>query len=61
MPDAEVRAGVLRKADVDALEAIAKRNGWRTIRGEAASAVADGRTTPSEVDRVLGPRPEQTN
>ena len=61
MPDAEVRAGVLRKADVDALEAIAKRNGWRTIRDEAATAVADGRTTPSEVGRVLGPRPEQTN
>ena len=56
-PDAEFRQAVLRRADEDALEAVARRAGWRTIREAAESAVEAGRTTPQEVERVLGPKP----
>jgi len=56
-PDAEFRQAVLRRADEDALEAVARRAGWRTIREAAETAVEAGRTTPQEVERVLGPKP----
>ena len=59
-PDAEVRAAILRKADVDALEVIARRCGWRTVREEADDAVAAGRTSLAELERILGPRPGGT-
>lgn len=56
-PDAAFRQAVLRRADEDALEAVARQSGWRTIRDAADAAVGDGRTTSAEVERVLGPRP----
>ena len=56
-PDAALRRAVLRKADSDELEAVARQSGWTTIRDAADRAVADGRTTTAEVDRVLGPPP----
>jgi type II secretory ATPase GspE/PulE/Tfp pilus assembly ATPase PilB-like protein len=56
-PDADFRQAVLRRADEDALEAVARRAGWRTIREAAEEAVDAGRTTSQEVERVLGPRP----
>ncbi|OWK46999.1 GspE/PulE family protein [Fimbriiglobus ruber] len=54
-PDAEFRRAVLRKADADELELVARQCGWVTIRDTAATAVAAGQTTSTEVDRVLGP------
>lgn len=57
LPDAEFRQAVLRRSDEDALSAVARQSGWRTIRDRADEAVADGRTTAAEADRVLGPRP----
>lgn len=56
-PDAAFRQAVLRRADEDALEAVARGSGWRTIRAAADAAVAEGRTTAAEVERVFGPRP----
>jgi general secretion pathway protein E len=56
-PDGEFRQAILRKDDTDALEAIARRSGWPTIRESAEAAVADGRTTAGEVERVFGVRP----
>ena len=54
-PDAEFRKAVLAKADAEELEAVARRTGWTTIREAADDAVAAGKTTAAEVDRVLGP------
>jgi type II secretory ATPase GspE/PulE/Tfp pilus assembly ATPase PilB-like protein len=55
-PNAEFRRAILAKADTDALEAVAARSGWPTIRAAAETAVAAGRTTAEEVARVLGPQ-----
>jgi general secretion pathway protein E len=55
LPDAEFRRAILAKADADALEAVAARSGWRTIRAAADEAVAAGETTADEIERVLGP------
>jgi type II secretory ATPase GspE/PulE/Tfp pilus assembly ATPase PilB-like protein len=54
-PDAEFRRAILAKADTDALEAVAARSGWQTIRAAADAAAAAGQTTAEEVARVLGP------
>ena len=56
MPTAEFRQAVLRRADEDELEGVARRAGWRTIREAADAAAAAGVTTAQEVERVLGPR-----
>ncbi|MFO0797852.1 MAG: GspE/PulE family protein [Gemmataceae bacterium] len=53
-PSPEFRQAVLRRADEDELEAVARRGGWRAIREAAVAAVSDGRTTTAEVERVLG-------
>lgn len=55
IPDATFRKQILARADTETLEA-ALLSGWRTLRDEADAAVVDGRTTPAEVERVLGPR-----
>ena len=57
VPDAAFRQAILAKADEVELEAIAHRTGWTTIRDGANAAIAAGRTTAAEVDRLLGPRP----
>ena len=54
-PDAALRRAILAKADTEQLEAVAAQSDWRTIRQAADAAVAEGRTTPDEVVRVLGP------
>ena len=54
-PGPELRAAVLRKADTDTLQDIAIRTGMTTVRDGAKEAIATGRTTAHEVDRVLGP------
>jgi type II secretory ATPase GspE/PulE/Tfp pilus assembly ATPase PilB-like protein len=53
--DAPLRQAILARSDTAALEAAADRPGRRTLRGAAARAVADGLTTPGEIERVLGP------
>jgi type II secretory ATPase GspE/PulE/Tfp pilus assembly ATPase PilB-like protein len=53
--DAPLRQAVLARSDTAALEAVAGRPGRRTLRDAAARAVADGLTTPEEIERVLGP------
>lgn len=55
-PTPELRVAVLRKADTDALQDVAVRSGWATIRDRADAAVATGQTSRIEVQRVLGPR-----
>lgn len=57
VPDAALRRAILGKSDTDALESIAAEAGLRTVRDAAEEAVAAKRTTPEEVERVLGPRP----
>ena len=54
IPNAEFRRAVLAKADTEELESVVARNGWRTIRDAARDAIASGRTTLQEVNRVLG-------
>jgi general secretion pathway protein E len=58
LPNAEIRQAILRKADVDELEAMAGRMGWESIRQAADDAIAAGLTTVNEVERVLGPKPQ---
>jgi type II secretory ATPase GspE/PulE/Tfp pilus assembly ATPase PilB-like protein len=53
--DAPLRQAILARSDTAALEAVACRPGRLTLREAAAGAVADGLTTPAEVERVLGP------
>ncbi len=54
-PDARLRHAILARVDSSGLEAAADRPGRKTIRGAADEAVADGLTTPGEIERVLGP------
>lgn len=56
LPTAAFRKLILDRADTETLDAAAAANGLRTIRDETDAAVADGRTTAAEVERVLGPR-----
>lgn len=55
IPDAALRQAILDRSDTTALEAASRRPGRDTIWSSAARAVAEGRTTRSEVERVLGP------
>jgi type II secretory ATPase GspE/PulE/Tfp pilus assembly ATPase PilB-like protein len=55
--DAPLRQAILDRADTATLEAAANHAGRQTIWAAAERAVADGLTTPAEVERVLGPRP----
>jgi general secretion pathway protein E len=57
MMDATMRRAILARADTDELELTASKSGLLGIRGAAMAAVAAGRTTVEEVDRVLGPEP----
>ncbi len=54
-PDAALKRAVLARADADGLETAAGVPGRLTLRQAAGRAVADGRTTAEEVERVLGP------
>jgi len=54
-PDAEFRRAILSRQDTDALEAVARGAGLRTLRTAAEAAAAAGLTTTDEVWRVLGP------
>jgi general secretion pathway protein E len=56
-PDADFRRAILAKADTEALEAVAGRAEWQSLRTAADAAVAAGQTTAEEVARVLGPQP----
>jgi type II secretory ATPase GspE/PulE/Tfp pilus assembly ATPase PilB-like protein len=60
IPAADFRRAVLAKADTDELEAVARQTGWTTIRDAAQEAVATGKTTLAEVERVLGPQVGET-
>lgn len=53
--DAPLRQAILARSDTATLEAVANRPGRQTLRAAAARAVADGLTTPHEIERVLGP------
>jgi type II secretory ATPase GspE/PulE/Tfp pilus assembly ATPase PilB-like protein len=53
--DAPLRQAILARSDTATLEAVAGRSGRRALRAAAADAVAAGRTTPAEIERVLGP------
>ncbi|HTK76193.1 MAG TPA: GspE/PulE family protein [Gemmataceae bacterium] len=56
-PDADFRRAILAKADTEALEAVAGKSEWQSLRAAADAAVAAGQTTAEEVARVLGPQP----
>jgi type II secretory ATPase GspE/PulE/Tfp pilus assembly ATPase PilB-like protein len=56
-PDAALRQAILNRADTVGLEAAAIRPDRQTIWSAADQAVAQGLTTPAEIERVLGPRP----
>jgi general secretion pathway protein E len=53
--DAPLRQAILARSDTATLEAVASQAERRTLRAAAAKAVADGLTTPAEIERVLGP------
>jgi general secretion pathway protein E len=55
-PDPALRQAILRKSDLIELEAVANRPGRQTIWAAADRAITDGLTTPTEIERVLGPR-----
>lgn len=50
-----LRQAILAKADTRALETAAAEEGRQTLRDAAERAVAAGRTTRAEIERVLGP------
>ncbi len=54
--DAPLRQAILARSDTAALEAAARPADRATIWTAADHAVAEGRTTFAEVERVLGPR-----
>ncbi len=56
--DPSLRQAILERADTTTLEAATSRPGRQTIWTAAERSVADGLTTVSEIERVLGPRPE---
>jgi type II secretory ATPase GspE/PulE/Tfp pilus assembly ATPase PilB-like protein len=53
--EAEFRQAILAKADTATLERAVNEPGRQTIWSAAEQAVASGRTTQREIDRVLGP------
>jgi type II secretory ATPase GspE/PulE/Tfp pilus assembly ATPase PilB-like protein len=53
--DAPLRQAILARSDTATLEAVAGRSERRALRAAADRAVADGLTTPAEIERVLGP------
>ena len=53
--DASLRQAILARSDTATLEAVVNRPGRQTLRQAAEKAVADGRTTAAEIERVLGP------
>jgi type II secretory ATPase GspE/PulE/Tfp pilus assembly ATPase PilB-like protein len=53
--DAPLRQAILARSDTAMLEAVAGRRERQTLRAAAGRAVADGLTTPHEIERVLGP------
>jgi type II secretory ATPase GspE/PulE/Tfp pilus assembly ATPase PilB-like protein len=55
--DETLRQLILTRPDTSTLEAAAARPGRQTIWTAADQAVAEGQTTPQEIERVLGPRP----
>jgi len=54
--DAPLCQAILARSDTATLEAAARPTHGATIWTAADDAVADGRTTPAEIERVLGPR-----
>jgi len=54
--DASLRQAILSKSDTMTLEAAAAWSGRKTMWTAAAEAVANGLTTPQEIERMLGPR-----
>jgi general secretion pathway protein E len=57
--DTSLRQAILDRSDTTKLEAAASRPARQTIWTAAERAVADGSTTLSEIERVLGPRPKE--
>jgi type II secretory ATPase GspE/PulE/Tfp pilus assembly ATPase PilB-like protein len=55
--DGLLRQAILNRSDTVGLEAAAHRPGRQTVWSAADAAVAQGLTTPLEIERVLGPRP----
>jgi type II secretory ATPase GspE/PulE/Tfp pilus assembly ATPase PilB-like protein len=55
-PSDSLSEAIVARASVTTLEEIAARTGRWTLWDAAAQAVADGRTTWPEIERVLGPR-----
>lgn len=55
--DAPLRQAILARSDTTQLEAVAYATGRETLWTQADEAIAQGWTTPQEIDRVLGPRP----
>lgn len=53
--DDPMRQAILARSDTTTLEALAGRSRLGTLREAALNAVAQGRTTPHEIERVLGP------
>ena len=58
IPDSPMRQAILNRSDTSALEAAVQRPDRQTIWTAADRAIAQGLTTASEIERVLGPRPE---
>ena len=51
---APLRHAILARSDTTTLEAITRQTGRATLWDEAERAVTEGRTSRTEVDRVLG-------
>jgi type II secretory ATPase GspE/PulE/Tfp pilus assembly ATPase PilB-like protein len=49
----ELKALIARRAPQNDIRAAAGDAGWRSLEGQAADAVAAGRTTVEEVERVV--------
>jgi general secretion pathway protein E len=53
---APLRQAILARSDTGALESAVNEPGRCTIWTAADEAIANGRTTPEEIEHVLGPR-----
>ncbi len=53
--DVPLRQAILARSDTSQLEAVAQSSGQSTLLRQAAQAIAEGRTTRAEIERVLGP------
>jgi type II secretory ATPase GspE/PulE/Tfp pilus assembly ATPase PilB-like protein len=58
IPDSSMRQAILNRSDTSTLEAAVQRPDRQTIWTAVDRAIAQGLTTASEIQRVLGPRPE---